>query len=125
MEDIKEGTLIRATHRPIDLIPAFLREAKRRGLNWEKIINDSHGQFAYHNGIGAAMDVDFNPRPDANYWLGSVGANGWTSEQDAAHNIGELIDLLNEDLPEGMYFGAHPGDGADYGYWMNPDEDFD
>lgn len=119
MEDIKEGTLIRATHRPIDLIPAFLREAKRRDLNWEEIINDSHGQFAYHNGIGAAMNVHFEADPEANYWLGSTGINGWTSDQDATHTIGELIDLLNEDLPEGMYFGAHPGDGSDYGYWIN------
>ena len=33
--------------------------------------------------------------------------------------------LLNEDIwdamqalePDGYYFGAHPGDGADFGYW--------
>ena len=37
--------------------------------------------------------------------------------------------LLNEDIwdamqalePDGYYFGAHPGDGADFGYWKEED----
>lgn len=37
--------------------------------------------------------------------------------------------LLNEDIfdamqdlsPEGHYFCAHPGDGADFGYWKEED----
>ena len=35
--------------------------------------------------------------------------------------VDALIDALNELCPPFVYFGAHPGDGADFGFW--PDHD--
>lgn len=46
------------------------------------------------------------------------------------HEIGpELVDMLCDALgefsPPYGYFGTHPGDGADFGYWLADLEDFD
>lgn len=41
--------------------------------------------------------------------------------QEPMELVVELIDALNDYAPEGFYFGAHPGDGSDYGFWMHED----
>lgn len=33
----------------------------------------------------------------------------------------DMFDYLNEVAPKGMYFGAHIGDGSDYGFWSDED----
>ena len=41
----------------------------------------------------------------------------WWNSEDAISLLEDLEDTLENYAPEGYYFGAHPGDGSDYGYW--------
>ena len=52
------------------------------------------------------------------------GPDNWTDDdQEAASSLvnEDLMDALNEYAPPCCYFGAHPGDGADFGFWISED----
>ena len=67
---------------------------------------------------GEGMD----PQADADI---SVPDEAWGDDASAFWDSEEADFLLHEDLfpamdalaPEGVYFGSHEGDGADFGYW--------
>tara|TARA_R100000306_G_C4342721_1_gene126066 strand:- start:91 stop:423 length:333 start_codon:yes stop_codon:yes gene_type:complete len=107
------GTLISGTMRPQDLIPQFFRELRSKDKNaWWAILRPLLDEtpkiihsFVFHH------DDPFPVSPyDDDPW--------WVSDE-ASEVLSELFDALNEQAPEGWYFGAHPGDGADYGFWRH------
>lgn len=95
--EIEIGTLIHGTLRIQDLIPAFLEELKRRQkLYRTQLVTDAENV---------------------------VEEQLWGTDL-AGFILQELIEVLNEDLPD-VYFGSHPGDGADFGYWYAEHEEGD
>ncbi|UVR34332.1 hypothetical protein NXY10_02670 [Bacteroides fragilis] len=41
----------------------------------------------------------------------------WWNSDDAAGLLESLFDTLDSCSSEDYYFGAHPGNGSDYGFW--------
>lgn len=81
-----------ATLREEDLIPAFESVLDEAGVNYDRPV---------------AVDKLFAGK----------GLSDGEQEEIAYYLNESLFDLLNEIAPEGTYFGAHPGDGADFGFW--------
>lgn len=42
----------------------------------------------------------------------------WWDNEDALCLMKSLFNTLDNYSPEGYHFGANPGDGSDYGYWL-------
>ena len=107
MTQFQLGTISHGTLRAQDLLPAFLETLTARG---GKVPDDLEcGKYIeYLNWPGpgtAACDDD-----DA----------FWASEE-ATWDMEALTDALQNISPPFVYFGTHPGDGSDFGFW--PDRD--
>lgn len=88
-------SLSHATMRPDDLIPifvAFLLENKA-------LLADPDEIDAINNRMRSGCYFDSG---DADYDLNET-----------------LFEALNDIAPEGCHFGAHIGDGSDYGFWFH------
>jgi hypothetical protein len=89
------GSYSSGTMRSEDLIPAFISAAEDLRL--------SRDDRATINKIRKESDA---ADEDAEYW-----------QEDASEDVNTLFDLLDRYCPEYCSFGAHEGDGADYGCW--------
>lgn len=94
------GTLIHGTLRNEDLIPAF----KRLFFSLDKS-RCRDFMNANDNLLKALCDLECHIE------------NDWWESEEATFICDELNDILNGYAPEGHYFGAHPGDGSDFGFW--------
>ena len=109
---VQIGTNIGGTLRPQDLVPAFLDTLKRcLAIDHTE---DQHGRLILDapmtmavGGIMARLD---------HKWRDASGLAYFESEH-CQEDIEFLSDALNEYAPVGCYFGTHPGDGSDFGFW--------
>ena len=112
------GTLIHATLRSEDLLPAFTDELRR--------LSESAGNakdIALCDEIDAELAaLDTLAEVDG---LEDVADTYWVSEHVSFLINEDLMNRLNDYAPPYFYFGAHPGDGSDFGFWMGELEDFD
>ena len=89
---LRVGTVSHGTMRPEDLIPSFIWEAN--GLRLSQAERDIVRR------ITRAMHVA-----------------GYYDSEQANNDCTVLFDILDAHCPDYCTFGAHEGDGSDYGVW--------
>lgn len=91
------GTVSSGTMRKEDLIPAFIDVLRHHNPDHELI-------------------AEYDALPDCEW-------NEMTEEQEEQTDciLEELFDALNEYAPPFCYFGAHLGNGSEYGFWFDSD----
>lgn len=103
MPSFENVSISHSTHRAQDLIPAFLVALS---VVWPE---------AYEG----YMVAQFPPIPS--YVSDEGDSSEWWDSEDAAYLLQDLFDQLDQAAPDGFYFGAHPGDGSDFGFWKIED----
>lgn len=105
-DDLKNVSLSHATMKPEDLIPCFIDAIREIAKDDEKLLQELKSECMEHG-----LDIE-----DHHIILLYAGeGSDWLLDY--------LFDTLNDLAPEGYYFGAHPGDGSDYGFWKCEDYD--
>lgn len=98
MQRAEPGTISHGTMREEDLIPDFVAELRRLGHE-DGELDEIEARLEAHDTVP---------------YYGTEEA-GWDLNE-------YLFEALNEHAPEGHYFGSHPGDGSDYGFWPNEED---
>lgn len=99
----KGATISDGTLRPQDLIPIFLSVADEIAKDRVTVLLDSYGY---------TRETDWEAE---------------TETEEKAEMLSEFLnydlwEILNDIAPTGTGFGAHPGDGACYGFWIVDDD---
>lgn len=98
------GSISTGTLRAYDLFQSFSRELRHRDpVGWHQAFDVTCG---------------FGPLPSE---AETDESHPFWESEDSDHLIEMLTEALEGCAPEGFYFGSHPGDGADFGYWSVDD----
>jgi hypothetical protein len=89
------GTISHGTLRNADLMPAFANELR---------MFDPTSSLVHEADAVAALHM--------------YGWHQLYETEEATDLVVALIDALQSRAPEGKTFGAHPSDGACFGWWM-------
>lgn len=96
-ESVSHGTM-----REEDLIPAFEAFLEAQGIDLSTLDRPTEAIERLFD--GEMTDADWE---SVSWYLNE-----------------ELFEAMNDIAPDGCYFGSHPGDGCDYGFWQDEcDED--
>lgn len=103
------GSLSHGTMRPEDLIPAFLDGLEALLFQQERTPENRDELDKIRNQVEEYNDECFDDNGD------------YIKSEFDNEIIEDLFNMLELFSPPYVYFGSHPGDGADYGYWFNLD----
>ena len=105
------GSVSHATMRPEDLIPCFIELLKEL---------DTENEYTSVIAEGESI-IEYNENDDLDKKIDSK--KDWESEDTTVYLNEDLWNAIDSFSPPYVYFGAHPGDGSDYGFWpWNLDE---
>lgn len=102
-------------------------EGLKKAIETDKSL--SHGTLRNYDLINCFLDLIENT-PEYEQMLASPGSpvhpaqlrlgderDPWWGSEEACDFLSMLFDVLDAYAPKTYYFGAHPGDGSDFGYW--------
>jgi hypothetical protein len=104
--DYPIGSISSGTMRNEDLIPDFVWTLKHLAKEWKR-----------KDHLNLCKEIEKRMKDE-----------GYFESDDAEYDLNEdLFDALNEYAAPYFYFGSHPGDGSDYGFWLSEfiEDDFD
>jgi hypothetical protein len=116
------GSVSHATMRPEDLIPTFMEvlDEHREAMIMHYSTTLAHPAQVEDckNNVGRIDD-----------FLGAVEKRledpEYYANECSVYDLEELFDWLGLFAPAYGYFGSHPGDGADFGFWLSEDIECD
>ena len=110
------GTVSEATMLSRDLVPKFMFIlAQYHPDAYDTIMGEIQEEF----GLQYADLHECNALCDCDEYLKCVSHSGIWESEAMSYILNETIwDAMQEIAPDGYYFGAHPGDGCDYGFWQ-------
>lgn len=107
MKTLENTSISHATLRSEDLLPAFLFAIEEHNTPAAQRFNSELIELGFgHSMCGVC---------------GMGNREEWPEGFDddiASEIIADMMDALNDVAPNGYYFGAHPGDGSDFGFWQ-------
>jgi hypothetical protein len=101
------GTVSHATLRTEDLIDAFSDELSAIVCAKDRTESERELLSLASAWLGREQD-DEAPKQDIH-------------EEEGSQLVNDLVDALNDHAPACTYFGAHEGDGSDFGFWPSWD----
>lgn len=141
----KLGTVAEGTLRTEDLLEALADELRTLMLdaNHPHFIHSPWGRPSDHPHVSllravyrikyVSHDMEYNESDGFEYcqacgwsendveWLCASSGDPSFWESVARDYVDNLQDALQEYCPPFVYFGTHPGDGADFGFWPDMD----
>lgn len=103
MNDWKNVSVSHSTLRWQDLVPVFLNTL--REIDEEKFL-----AVVFPNQMPSGYDFAHEDSP---YW----------DSHACMLSLDALLEALDSCAPDGYYFGSHPGDGSDFGFWELDEEE--